>query len=79
VIPKVIAQLATGKSPRERVWAAEVLVEMGPAAKQAIPALSTSMNDRDPGVRRAAEGALKALTGTLPNAEPGDSKLLQKP
>jgi HEAT repeat protein len=71
VVPKLIERLATSKSPRERAWVAEILAEMGPAAREAIPALSTAAGDPEQGVGFAASNALRALAGTGANSESG--------
>jgi HEAT repeat protein len=39
---------------------------IGPAAKDAIPALQAAMNDRSPAVRDAARSALGKITGERP-------------
>jgi hypothetical protein len=44
-----------------RRFAAEVLSEIGPAARQAIPALKAATDDSDPQARRAAQNAVMVL------------------
>jgi HEAT repeat protein len=63
VVPKLIDRLLTSKDPRERAWVAEILSEIGPAAREAIPALSTAVADPEQEVHYAANNALRALTG----------------
>lgn len=46
---------------RARREAAEVLAEMGPAAKDAVPALRAALEDEDEDLRRAAAAALERI------------------
>jgi HEAT repeat protein len=79
VVPKLIDRLVTSNDTRMRVWVAEILCEIGPAAQEAIPALSIAAGDLDPEVRRAARDALSALGGKGPNSRPGDPSSTRKP
>ena len=63
-VPALIETLATDKWAPNRRFAAEVLAEIGPAAQQAISALSTATYDSDPHVRRAAQNALTIAEGS---------------
>jgi HEAT repeat protein len=69
-VPQLIKQLETANVPGRR-FAAEVLEEMGPAAEEAIAALSDATDDPDPVVRRAAAKALAAIRRELANSQPG--------
>jgi HEAT repeat protein len=60
-VPALIEMLATDKWGPNRRFAAEVLSEIGPAARQAIPALNIATGDRDQQVRDAARKALTVL------------------
>jgi HEAT repeat protein len=71
VVPKLIHRLSTTGSRRERAWIANILAEMGPAAREAIPALSAAATDPDPEVARSASHALKVLKGADANPESG--------
>ncbi len=79
VVPKLIARLSTSKNPRERVWPADILAEIGPAARDAIPALSTAAADPDPELRVAAKKALSAVTGAKEKPESDVSTNIQNP
>src|SRR5205807_2039942 len=48
----------------ERIWAAEILEKIGPAAKAAVPALTEALQDPDEGFRKAAAGALAKVAPT---------------
>ncbi len=61
VVPALITQLATGKTPRDRAWAAEVINAIGPPAAEAIPALEAAAYGNDQDVRGAARAALEAV------------------
>jgi len=50
--------------PDQRLFFASVLGDMGPAAKDALPAVTRSMQDPHEGVRRAAAMASSRITGT---------------
>jgi HEAT repeat protein len=69
VVPQLIVQLTTAKNSNSRRFAADVLAEIGPAAKPAISALSAAEEDPDKDVRRAAAKALEAI-----NREPADTE-----
>jgi HEAT repeat protein len=82
VVPKLIDRLGTSTWPRERAWIAEILVEMGPAAREAIPALSMAAADPEQEVALAAANALRTLTRTdanLESAVPTDPQIAVKP
>jgi HEAT repeat protein len=59
----VIQVLATDKWAPNRRYAAEVLAEMGSAARQAVSQLETASEDGDAQVRHAAREALKVIKG----------------
>jgi hypothetical protein len=71
VVPKLIDRLSTSKLPRERAWAAKILAEMGPAAREAIPALSMATGDPGQEVGSAADDALRAPKATEANSDSG--------
>jgi HEAT repeat protein len=60
-VPALIEMLATDKWAPNRRFAAEVLSAIGPAARQAIPALKAATDDSDPQVRHAAQDAVMFL------------------
>jgi HEAT repeat protein len=68
VVPRLLDRLTASKNSRERAWIAEILSEMGPSAREAIPALSTAADDPDTQVASAARKALKAVTATRQSA-----------
>jgi HEAT repeat protein len=72
VMPTLISQLAAGKTPRDRAWAAEVLAEMGPDARKAISTLLSASRDRAPEVRRAAIYALQMIDAAVSESESAD-------
>ena len=47
--------------PVARQWAAEALGALGPAAKDALPALTEAQNDADSRVRGAASAAIRKI------------------
>ena len=63
-IPALIECLKTDQHPAGRRTAATFLAEMGPAARQAVPALKAATQDPAQEVRRAAVETLKVLNGT---------------
>jgi HEAT repeat protein len=65
LVPKLLVQLTTDKNSFGRRFAADVLAEMGPAAEQAIPALSDATEDQDQSVRKSAAKALEAIRREL--------------
>jgi len=79
VVPKLIARLSTTKDPRERRWIADILAEIGPAARDALPALSTAAADPDPTVGSAAKKALSAVAGAAEKPGPDVSTSTQNP
>jgi HEAT repeat protein len=79
VVPKLIARLSTSKDPRERAWLAEILTEIGPAARDAIPALTTAAADSDPQLRVAARKALSFVTGAKDKPESDVTTNTQNP
>jgi HEAT repeat protein len=60
-VPALIDVLATDKWAPNRRFAAEVLSEIGPSARQAVSALEAATDDADPQVRHAARNALTVL------------------
>ncbi len=78
VVPALIKELATGKSPRERVSAAIFLADMASVAEEAIPALLTAGQDQDQEVRRAVAAALEAVKGARREIDP-DSQTPGRP
>jgi HEAT repeat protein len=79
IIPKLVDQLAKSKDGGMRSWIAEVLCEVGPAAKDAIPVLSTASRDSDAQVRRAAGDALRAITGVAAELQSVDPLTTRNP
>jgi HEAT repeat protein len=75
-VPALIQMLATDKWGPNRRFAAEVLAEVGPAARPAIPALTAATADSDQQVRDAAR---KALTVLERAAEASDANNPRKP
>jgi hypothetical protein len=61
IVPKLIKRLSSRKDSRERAWIAGILAEIGPAAREAIPALATAARDSDSQVADAAGKALGAI------------------
>ncbi len=66
-VPALIEAL---EHPKGRYWATLVLTEMGPAAKDAVPALSKSLADKDPEVRMQSVMALGAIGPEAKGATP---------
>ncbi len=60
VMPDLLAGLAS-EQPESRATAAEVLGELGPAAKSAVPQLEAAAKDPDVRVRAMADKALKSI------------------
>jgi HEAT repeat protein len=56
----LVYQLAHPR-PDVRKWAATMLGELGPVAKEAIPPLQDALKDRDPAVGTAARSALDKI------------------
>jgi hypothetical protein len=79
VVPVLIDQLVTSKDTRMREWVTDILCEIGPAAHEAIPALSTAAADLDPRVARAASKALGAIKDSPSEAEGRDSQAPLQP
>lgn len=52
--------------PEIRLWAADVLAEMGPVARAAVPLLNTARRDTDQAVSQAASRALAAINAGEP-------------
>jgi HEAT repeat protein len=66
VAKKTLPLLTAGLKDRAalaRRGAAEGLGSLGPAAKQAVPALQSAASDKDPAVRAAATKALALIRG----------------
>jgi hypothetical protein len=59
-VPVLISQLGHLRAD-VREWAAKVLGDFGPAAKSAVPALLDALEDKDAGVRAAANRALDKI------------------
>ena len=59
-VPVLVYQLANSRAD-VRQWAADVLGELGPTAKDAIPPLTDALRDRDPTVRDAAARRWKGI------------------
>jgi flagellar motility protein MotE (MotC chaperone) len=59
-VPVLVYQLAHPR-PDVRKWAATMLGELGPVAKEAIPPLQDALKDRDPAVGTAARSALDKI------------------
>lgn len=59
-VPVLVYQLAHPR-PDVRTWAATMLGELGPVAKEAIPPLQDALKDRDPAVGTAARSALDRI------------------
>ncbi len=72
-VPVLVALLPEGRAGNEdasaRTAAVEALGEIGPAARDAVPALKKALYDADDGVRREAADALKRI-----EAKPGDDR-----
>jgi HEAT repeat protein len=59
-VPALMKALQEG-NPSVRVYAAQILGEIGPAAKDAVPALEATLPD--PSLRAQAETALQKIRG----------------
>jgi len=73
VVPILIDQFVTSKDTRMREWVTEILCEIGPAAQEAVPALSSAAGDPDQRVGLAARRALEAIKGSPSEPERGGS------
>ena len=73
-IPALIESLTKDQNAGVRRTAATFLAEMGPGARQAIPALTAATQDPAQEVRRAAVETLKVLNGTMVETGPGEPK-----
>jgi HEAT repeat protein len=71
VVPKLIDRLSTSQHTRERAWIAEILAEVGPAAREAIPALKIAVQDPEREVAAAAVRTLNSLRSKQINWESG--------
>jgi HEAT repeat protein len=60
VLPLLVKWLQTGGA-YTKAHAAEILAEMGPAAKEALPALRALLDDKSENVRRAAAEAVEKI------------------
>jgi HEAT repeat protein len=78
-IPALIENLTKDQDPGGRRTAATFLAEMGPGARQAIPALRAATQDPAPEVRRAAVETLKVLDSAAGETGPGEPNVLRKP
>ncbi len=56
-----LVSLLSDPRPRIRRWAAQVLGQIGPSAREAIPALIDAMSDEDQAVRAEVRRALDAI------------------
>jgi hypothetical protein len=54
-----------------QVWAARMLVRMGPAAAAAIPALKKLRRASSPAVRKAAAQSIRRIEAKMPPPQPG--------
>jgi len=63
-VPVLIQALLRHSSRRFRAKAAVLLGQLGPEAKEAIPALTQALQDQDATVREAAAEALKKIQAT---------------
>jgi hypothetical protein len=59
-VPVLVYQLANPRAD-VRQWAANLLGELGPVARDAIPSLSDSLRDADEAVREAARNSLEKI------------------
>ena len=59
-VPVLVYQLANPRAD-VRQWAANVLGELGPVARDAIPSLSDALRDADEAVREAARNSLEKI------------------
>jgi HEAT repeat protein len=57
----VFVEQLTNPQAHVRQWAATGLGEIGPAAKDAVPALADAQNDSDPAARNAVRRALELI------------------
>ena len=79
MLPSLITELTTGKSPQERISAAIFLGDMSSVAGGAIPALLAATKDPDQEVCRAAAMALEAVKRAANDAQPGTSPTPREP
>jgi hypothetical protein len=56
-----LADLLEHERPRIRRWAAQVLAEIGPPAREAVPALIDALGDEDPEVQLSVRRALDSI------------------
>ena len=63
----LVETLHSDPDPGTRAFAAYVLRQAGPGAREAIPALKAALNDKDKAVRRSAASALEKIE--LPGAK----------
>ena len=75
-VPRLIGAL---KNDKAAYWACLVARDMGPVAKDAIPALTARISDPRPQVRREAILALAAMEGSAKGALPAIAKALGDP
>ena len=61
-VPVLIEALRSHEAGGARYYSAKVLGEMGPTARDAIPALHESLKDQEEAVRNAAQAALEQIT-----------------
>jgi HEAT repeat protein len=79
IIPKLVDQLATSNDSRLRSSVARILCEMGPAAIDAVPVLSTASRDPNKQVRHAASDALRAIAGEGAGSQSDDREAERVP
>lgn len=62
----VLLELLQDDDPQVRLVACEGLIEVGPNANSAVPALNAALTDNDHEVRRAARGAIETIESRAP-------------
>jgi HEAT repeat protein len=70
-VPVLIEILGENPDGQVRLMAAEKLGDIGPAAKEAVPALEKARQDKDEKVRKAAGEALEAIRGEAKKKDQG--------
>ena len=66
-------------NPKAAYWSCIVLRQLGPAAKSAVPALTKTLADKNPEIRREATLALGAIGAPAETAAPQIAALLEDP
>lgn len=77
-MPRLIVELKL-KDPTARVKAAVAIGEIGPGAKEAVPALVATLKDRDVSVRAAAAYSLGQIGPDAKGALPELKSLTRQP